>query len=100
MTGQDILRIRCELGLNPLQLSQVLGVHPSTIYRWESAGSGPVRVDQMQFQILTALDREIDSRKTAEARRQLADSITNGLIFGGGLFALFQILKTVFSEKG
>ena len=80
-------------------MSQVLGVHPSTIYRWETAGPSPVRVDQMQFQILAVVDREIGKRKTAEGRAKLAEEILNGLIVGGGLFALFKILQAVFGDE-
>jgi len=45
MTGTQVRELRAALSLDPTHFAQLLGVHPSTLYRWEAAGDVSVRVE-------------------------------------------------------
>lgn len=41
MTPADVRALRERLGLTPAQFARLLGVHPSTVSRWESGRRYP-----------------------------------------------------------
>jgi transcriptional regulator with XRE-family HTH domain len=96
MTGRQIRRLREELGLDPFALAGVLGVHVSTIYRWE-AHAGNVRMDPLQAQIMEALRARVAAQP--QAANQLNQAIVNGLIAGGALVALLALLRNLLDEE-
>jgi transcriptional regulator with XRE-family HTH domain len=53
MTGGAVKRIRTRLGLDPFVFATMLGVHVSSVYRWEQAENP--RVDPLQRAILAGL---------------------------------------------
>ncbi len=99
VTGAQIRRLRSDLDMDAQQFASLLGVHPTTLYRWESAGDRQVRVDPLQLKLLVALDQEVAKRKTMKAKAELANTITTALLVGGGLFALFKLLQAVFPDE-
>jgi transcriptional regulator with XRE-family HTH domain len=99
ITGSQIRAIRGDVGMEPAQFAQLLGIHSSTLYRWENAGEQPVRVEPLQLQLLTVLQQQIAKRSTAEDRAELSNSILTGLLIGGGLLGLFYLLDSAFAEK-
>lgn len=98
MTGDDVRRIRVSLGLEPARFAQLLGVHPSTLYRWEQAEASTVRVEPLQLQLLTALDQRVSVRSPQETT-DLGEAIVTGLLVGGSLFALYKLLEAVFDDE-
>lgn len=88
MTGTEVARIRKRLGLDPFAFAAVIGVHVSTIYRWE--GSAAPKFDPLQREILTGLHAKKISTKEGIA---LGDQVRNGLIAGGTLHALHILLR-------
>ena len=98
MTGNRVRQLREDLGMTPGQFASLIGVHPSTLYRWEAAHEGQLRMDPMQLQLMTLLEREVAKRKSAEARSELGSAIVTALLVGGGMFALFKLLEAVFGD--
>jgi len=99
ITGNQIRAIRGDLKMDPAQFAQLLGIHSSTLYRWENAGDQPVRVEPLQLQLLTVLQQQIAKRTTAEDRAELSNAILTGLLIGGGLLGLFYLLDSAFGDK-
>lgn len=98
-TGTQVRHLREDIGLNGQQFAKILGVHPTSLYRWEGAVDRKVNVAPRQLQLLVVLEKEMRKRKSTEAREEFAQSIITGLLLRGDLFALFKILKTVFEDE-
>lgn len=98
MTGHEVASLRRGLGLDPMQFALMLGIHPSSVYRWESAGNREVRVDPLQSNVLLLLQQELAKRK-GKAQKELGEQILQALVVGSGLFALFKLLEAVFGKK-
>lgn len=94
MTGNEIKGLRTELGMTSSAFATLLGVNPSTLYRWESEGEGEVKVDPNAARILAALQQ---ARATGGSET-LKTTLGGALLLGGGLFALFKLLEYVFSD--
>jgi hypothetical protein len=86
--------------MEPAQFAQLLGIHTSTLYRWESVGPAPVRVEPLQRQLLTVLDDQLAERNSLRARAELSETILKGLLIGGGLLGLFYLLSAAFGDGG
>ncbi len=98
MTGSDITTVRKALGLDPFAFAAVLGVHVSTVYRWETAKkSVSVSVDPLQREILHGL---YDARRHKSSLRDLGLVVRDALISRGNLGGLHAILKFLLSSKG
>ena len=94
MTGEEVRKIRKALGMSPQYFSAILGVSPSTVYRWES--SDTIRVESMQLQILTLLRECIVKPKKEQACLEFGSKISTTLLVNGSLFALYEILREAY----
>jgi hypothetical protein len=92
LTGDLLRQLREELGFDPFQFALLLGVHVSTIYRWEGQGRGEVKMDPLQRQILF---RTIEQFRTTAANRkaELGQEILTALLAGGALLGLLVLLQ-------
>ncbi|MBI5536031.1 MAG: hypothetical protein HY898_25145 [Deltaproteobacteria bacterium] len=97
MTGTEIRQLRSSLGMDPTRFAQLLGIHPSSLYRWEAAGELQIRVEPFQSQVLAALQQQVAQRQ-APAQADLGQAILAGLLIGGGLLGLYKLLEAVFDE--
>lgn len=97
MTGTQVRKLRMAIRLGPAHFAQLLGVHPSTLYRWEAAGDVPVRVEPFQQQILAVLQGQVAAPQRAS--EDLGETILNGLLVGGAMFGLYRLLEAAFSEE-
>lgn len=61
MTSSQLRSLRCAIAIDPFALASTLGVHVSTIYRWESA-QGEIKPDPIQAEILARLDRKVSEQ--------------------------------------
>ena len=98
MKGSQVGQLRMDMGMTPSQFAALIGVHPSTLYRWEAAKDKELKMDPMQLQLMTLLQTEVSKRKSAEARSELGTAIVTALLVGGGLFALFKLLEAAFGD--
>jgi len=79
--------------IDPFALASVLGVHVSTIYRWESVRGRKIKPDPIQAEILARLDCKVSEHpSTAKA---LGRTIVDGLVVGGTLRALRDLLAAL-----
>jgi len=95
MTGRQIRRLREQLRLDPFALAGVLGVHVSTIYRWESS-TVDVKMDPLQALLMERLRERVATQpKSAD---DLSQAIVKGLVTGGALVALLALLKKLLDD--
>ena len=95
MTGDDVVKIRAGLGWNGSQFASLLGVHASTVYRWEEVKGAELKIEPLQRQLLSVLRGELKRRGAGSAR--LAEQMHDALAVGGSLRALYVLLKSVYS---
>jgi hypothetical protein len=98
MTGEEVGRIRLALGMSLPQFSQLLGVHPTTAYRWEGSGPHVVRLDPLHAGLLTHLSRQLAARSSA-ARTDWAKQIVEGVVVGGTLVGLAVLLNELLPSQ-
>jgi DNA-binding XRE family transcriptional regulator len=94
MTGNAIKDLRTELGMTSSAFAQLLGVNPSTLYRWEAEGEKEAKTDPNAARILAA----IQQARGAKGGEDLKATLGGALLLGGGLFALFKLLEHLFSD--
>lgn len=86
--------VREAMGLDPFAFAAVLGVHVSTVYRWEKKGSA--HVDPLQFKILDALYKRLTPKKSLS---DLGEKVIAKLSSGGGTFVGLHTVLTFLINK-
>lgn len=99
MTGADVARLRGALGLSTNEFASVVGVSIPTAYRWEAFGAEAIQTDDRSRMMLNALIGEIERRRSAAARAELAASLKSALLVGGGLLALYVLLDAILPSE-
>jgi transcriptional regulator with XRE-family HTH domain len=94
LTGRHVRRLREALGLDQFAFAAVLGVHVSTVYRWETLPR--VSVDPLQAEILKQLQLRLAQRRRLDDAGQ---AVVQGLIAGGMLLGLAALLKFLSDSK-
>lgn len=93
MTGSAVKALRTRLGLEPFAFAAVLGVHVSSVYRWETAESP--HIDPLQREILLGLaERKISKAEGAD----LGKAVRDALVAGGNLRGLAVLLNYITKE--
>jgi len=98
MAGPGIKVLREALGLDPYVFAKILGVHVSTLYRWEQT-RGEVRIDPLHADILEKLHATLAAKKRAE-QKQLGDAVLKALLVGGALVGLAFLLNEIVKSSG
>ncbi|MFM9995322.1 MAG: helix-turn-helix domain-containing protein [Phycisphaerales bacterium] len=91
--GRQISALRKALRLDVAQFAGVLGVHPSTVHRWEAAKAREVPVDGVAANVLRTLAHKV--KADGQARRQAAevgDQVAEALLVGGALVGLLVLV--------
>lgn len=92
--GSEVKNIRSTLGLNASQFATVLGVHASTVHRWEAQGEGTWEVDGVPANVLIALrERLRNDDRAAKQASGLGNEIVAALGVGGALVGLAILLS-------
>ncbi len=98
--GEQVETLRKAMGLSVAQFASVLGVHPSSVHRWEAAGQGPATVDGVAAGVLVAMSQRLQGdRKARQEAGDLGDAIAKALLVGGALVGLALLLKWLTSGK-
>jgi hypothetical protein len=87
--SSDIARARSDLNLDVAGFAMLVGVHPSTVYRWE-ATSGPLTMEPLQKQLIVAIKLAVQKdlwRVREQVRKGLLECELRGL---------YELLKIVF----
>lgn len=88
MTGLEVTALKNSLGLTTQHLASLVGVHPTTVYRWESQGHAELRLEPLQHGLLVRLQRQADLREPKSFGQELVE----GLVVGGTLVGLAVLL--------
>lgn len=89
IVGSDVRGVRRALGLSAPKFATVLGVHPSTVFRWEAAGDGSVPIEGIPLNVLTALRQRVSEEGLdPEQVRDKGREVSDALVVGGVLLAL------------
>ena len=88
MTGLSVAEVRRQLGLTAEELARLLIVHPSSVHRWEHAGSRSARVEGLARVILWALWVRTGSGPGMKLARIVGQRIQAALMEQGNLAAL------------
>lgn len=91
LTGETIGGIRDGFRLSRRRFGQLLGVHETTVLRWEQRGDRDVRLGDFHRGLLHLF--ELARQKCAE----LPEHIDEGFIVGGPLRALYAIFRVVYA---
>jgi len=93
ITGRDVRRIREALRLPVAQFATVLGVHASSVHRWEAAEAARIPIEGVPLTVLTALRARVHAEAT-RGRKVAAkgEEVSNALATGGALVALAILL--------
>ena len=89
MNGFEVRTIRESLGLSPLNLANLLGVHLTTVYRWEAQGDQELRLEPLQHSLLLQMQR----RLTQGPPQDFGQQLLHGLLIGGTLVGLACLLS-------
>ena len=93
MRGNDVSRLRDTLGLDAFAFAKILGVHVSTLYRWEQV-QGDVSMDPLQRDILEQLAKALRAKRAAQ-KREVGNQVLAALLAGGALGALAVLLAFI-----
>jgi len=100
LTGTHVRTIRGALGLTIAQLANVLGVHPSSVQRWELAGGQPIKVEGVPLTVLNALRiRVLHEAKGRQLAAATGQQVSTKLATGGVLLALAVLLLFAAGEE-
>ena len=93
ITGSDVRHVREALRLPVTQFATVLGVHASSVHRWEAAGASRIPIEGVPLTVLTALRGRVLA-EASEKRKAAAKGaeVSNALATGGVLVALAILL--------
>jgi len=93
LTGIAVATVRKALGLDVFAFSELLGVHRSTIYRWED--STRVVADPLQREILEGLRRYHRLPNGRVAIKALGVNVRRAMVAAGSLAALRVLLEAI-----
>ncbi len=100
MSGADVRTIRQALGLTASTFATVLGVHPTTVHRWEAAGKNLVIIEGIPWNVLLALrQRVISGRADRKVIKNGGQEVANALVVGGVLLALAALIALANGEN-
>jgi transcriptional regulator with XRE-family HTH domain len=88
MNGNEVRTLRTNLGLNPQHLATLLGVHLTTVYRWEAQGAQELRLEPLQHGLLLQMQKRLAQNPPKDFGQQLLE----GLLIGGTLVGLALLL--------
>jgi len=95
MTGTEIRQLRLSLGMSNRGFAKLMGVAPSTVFRWEQAVDEAPRLSEMHLGVLQVLR----DRAPVEGR-ELGDALRRTLVTGGLMKALYLVLQPGYADEG
>jgi hypothetical protein len=88
MTGTEVQRIRQGLELTTRGLADLVGVHSSSVHRWELRGESEVKLERFPLQLLELARFALKQR----GAKKFVKELRFAFVTGGGLFALYRLL--------
>tara|TARA_B100000678_G_scaffold232345_1_gene201215 strand:+ start:955 stop:1212 length:258 start_codon:yes stop_codon:yes gene_type:complete len=75
--------------------ADLIGVHYTTVYRWERYGPQQPNIDPHQMRILLTLQKEVNKREDSQAEA-FGKGIATAILTGGSLFGLYKLLAAAY----
>jgi len=94
MTGNEIRSLRTSLGLSAQRFAELIGVHFTSVYRWESVGPNKVNLEPLQTALIYRLHE-----KALKAPKATGEQLLQGLLVGGTLLGLAYLLSDLIEPK-
>jgi hypothetical protein len=94
MNGNDLNWLYETLGITTIELADLLGVHATTVYRWNKAAGSEIKMNPLQLQLMRLL-----MAKARDSGASLGHELLAGLDFGGTLGGLSILLSTFEVDK-
>ncbi len=91
MTGEDIKRLRLDLGWRGSDLAHYLGVSQATVSGWENYVFSP---DPYREAALRQLRIRVDQQKSEQALEDFVKGLKIAAVTGGVFFLLKYLFKT------
>ena len=99
ISGEEVVRIRQALGLSVSHFATILGVHPSTVHRWENAGNHQIPVDGVAANVLVACRQRVIAQKMRKKdSMEIGTTVAQALLLGGALVALGLLIQHLTGE--
>lgn len=95
MNGNEVREICSTLGLSPQHLASLVGVHLTTVYRWEGQAASELRLEPLQHRLLLQLQKRAQVGQPKDLGRQLIEC----LLVGGTLVGLAYLLADLVETK-
>lgn len=87
--SHDPYNVRAKLGLTAEALARIVGVNPSTVFRWDSAGERNSANRELMQMLAQAADAANDPRK-------LGHAMVQALTHRGRMAAIYLALHTIY----
>ncbi len=94
MTGNEIRSLRTSLGLSAQRFAELIGVHFTSVYRWESTGPKKVNLEPLQAALIYRLQEKAETAPEATGEQLL-----QGLLVGGTLLGLAYLLSDLIESE-
>ncbi len=98
MTGDDVRRLREQLGMSVPHFAQLLGVHIATAYRWETMQRIEIALDPLHASLMSQLQRSASARRRKAEQEAWGRDLVASVLLGGTLAGL-ALLLTELGDK-
>ncbi|HRI69257.1 MAG TPA: hypothetical protein PK156_33735 [Polyangium sp.] len=100
ITGDRIRHTRKMLGFDTLHFAYVIGVHGSTISRWELRGPEHLRIEPASLALLVALNSYLARIDKQPSKLEVfRTELLTEILTGGSLRAIHCLLRHYFEDK-
>lgn len=89
MNASDIRKLREQLGLNQVEFSQLAGVHPITVSKWERNEATPSAYQSALF----------EEFRTGARNQKVRETLKGILVSAGVILAVALLLKHLMKNK-
>ena len=94
LTGTEIKKLRESARLSASKLARTLGVSISTVFRWQACEGAAPLMEPRNMEYLMALKRAVARAKSPPS---LGAEISKALIEGGGVQAMYVLLRATYA---
>jgi DNA-binding transcriptional regulator YiaG len=99
LKGADISKLRTTLGFDAGHFAALLGIHSSTLYRWEKRAANEVRAEPLQCRLIAALGTVVSRYEhPPDNARTFGANLLGAVITGGTLRGIHCLLARLFDE--
>lgn len=100
ISGADVAKLRQKLGFEVVHFATLLGIHSSTVYRWEKQDKNAIRPEPLQLHLLVAIGFTIAHfDRPPEDGAAFRRNLLRNLLVGGTLAGMHCLLSWFFKHN-